>query len=72
MTINDMIDAGIEIEGGIEIRKWDTYADDSVVLFKGYAWELNGNASYMNEDISYMYAHNNKYNMSILCFELAN
>ena len=72
MIINDMIDAGITIEGEIEIRKWDSYADDAIVLFNGDAWELNCNASYMYEEVSYMFAYKNEYNMSVLCFELAN
>ena len=31
MNINDMIDAGISIEGEIEIRKWDSDIDDALV-----------------------------------------
>lgn len=73
MTINDMINAGITIEGDIEIRKWDSYIDDALVLFKGDAWELNTNASYMDEEISYMFAYKDKDDYTtVLCFELAN
>lgn len=71
MTINDMIDSGITIEGEIEIRKWDSSTDDAFVLFSGDAWELNTDASYMHEEISYMFAYKNEYT-SVLCFELAN
>lgn len=73
MTINDMIDAGISIEGEIEIRKWDSSIDDALVLFRGYDYELNHDASYMYEEISYMFAYKDKDNYTtVLCFELAN
>lgn len=71
MTINDMIDAGINIEGEIEIRKWDSEIDDALVLFKGDVYELNTYASYMDEEISYMFAYKGEYT-TVLCFELAN
>lgn len=71
MTIAEMIDNGITIEGEVEIRKWDSYIDDNLILFKDDAYELNMNASYMYENVTYMFAYKNEY-QTILCFELAN
>lgn len=70
MTLDKMINNGITIEGEVEIRKWDSYIDDVLVLFKDDAYELNTNASYMYEEISYMFAYKDDYK-AILCFELA-
>ena len=73
MTINDMLDAGICIEGEVEIRKWDSSIDDVMILFKDDAYELNTNASYMDEEVTYMFAYRDTANYStVLCFELAN
>lgn len=70
MTINDMIDAGITIEGEIEIRKWTDYNSyDPCVLFKGY--ELDGDEWYMDANVAYMFAYDDG-DKTILCFELEN
>lgn len=69
MTIDEMIADGITIEGEIEIRIWDSEIDDALVLFKDDACELDGYASYMYMDVSYMFAYNDS-GCSVLCFEL--
>ena len=73
MTINDMINAGITFEGEVEIRKWDSDADEPVVLFKSDTWDFDVDASYMDEEVVYMFAYRDTDNYStVLCFELAN
>lgn len=71
MNINDMIDAGITIEGEIEIRKCDNEDGSVIVIHGGYADELDENEWYMDKEISYMFAYKNDYS-TVLCFELAN
>lgn len=70
MTLDQMINHGITIEGGVEIRVWDSEIDDALVLFKDDAYELDYYASYMYENVQYMFAYNDGYR-SVLCFELA-
>ena len=71
MNINDMIDAGITFEGEVEIRKWDSDIDEPIVLFRSDTWDFDVDASYMNEEVIYMFAYNDGIT-SVLCFELAN
>ena len=68
MTL-DEITSFITVEGEIEIRVWDDVINDALVLFKGDAWELDMNASYMFEEISNMFSYNDGHG-SALCFEL--
>jgi hypothetical protein len=69
MNINDMIDAGIAIEGEIEIRISDSKTYDTIVLFKDDACELDYDASYMYQNVQYMFAYNDG-DSTVLCFEL--
>lgn len=71
MNINDMINAGITFEGEVEIRKWDSDADEPIVLFRSDTWDFDVDASYMNEEVVYMFAYNDGIT-SVMCFELAN
>lgn len=71
MTINDMINAGITFEGEVEIRKWDSDADEANVLFRSDTWDFDVDASYMDEEVVYMFAYNDGIS-SVMCFELAN
>lgn len=69
MTLDEMIDNGITIEGEIEIRISDSKTYNTIVLFKDDAYELDYDASYMYEEVSYMFAYNDG-DSAVLCFEL--
>lgn len=69
MTLDEMVGNGITIEGEIEIRISDSKTYDTIVLFKDDAYELDYDASYMYEEVSYMFAYNDV-DSAVLCFEL--
>ena len=68
MTLDDIM-SHVSIEGEIKIQRWDD--DEADVIFEGYASDLDDCASYMFEDIAYMFACKNDYGMPVTCFEFA-
>jgi uncharacterized protein YcnI len=71
MTLRDMIDSGIQIEGYVEIRCWenDTYPD---VYYEGYDVDIDRSADYMDKEIAYIFAYEDKRdeNGVRICIEL--
>ena len=53
MTIRDMLNAGIEIEGKIRVVCWEN-DDRPTLLFKDYA-ENFGNQPFLDMEIKYMF-----------------
>lgn len=58
MTIRDMVEQGIEIQGVVEVQYWDDKNEDAVRLFKSSRREsyINFPDSVMDLEIKYIWA----------------
>lgn len=54
MSINDLLESGIEIQGNIEVKQWIN--DEEHLLYKGDAERISRNANYVNMRITYMFS----------------
>lgn len=60
MTINDMIDAGIEIQGRTEIRRWNNEKENYDIKTDIPMFELKETNKWLFDlEITYMYAIDN-------------
>ena len=54
MSINDLLNNGIEIQGRVEVVRW--IDDKENIIFKSNEVIWNQNYDWMDADIKYMYA----------------
>ena len=60
MTIQDLLDSGIDIQGKVIIKRWIDEAEHYETLYSGDNFELDRpNSHITNLTITYMYADSN-------------
>lgn len=66
MTIKDLLDSGIEIQGKYCIKKYDGENDKYILIKKGddFQYEYR-NENYLNASITFMYVENGYLNIEI-------
>lgn len=55
MTIRDLLDNGIEIQGALRICSWDDNEDDYTMYYESTDSEHTLNGDYLDKEITYMY-----------------
>lgn len=54
MSINELLNSGIEIQGNIKISQWIN--DEEKILYEGEAERISRNVNYTNMRITYMFS----------------
>lgn len=72
MTLRDMIENGITIEGYVKVQCWEDM-DNPTIYWEGYANEgIKKNLhDYLDREICYIFSYNTSPNIAAICIELA-